>query len=347
MKNKPKNRVKDILVSFLFISLFFIVFEIVLRIIGYGNLVLYDPHETLLWVLKPEQDCYTKVGHHPIHISGNGHRGDDFTIEKKPGTLRILCLGNSCTFGWGVRYEDTYVDQLEKLIREKYPELSIEIINGGVNAYSLLQQVLFIQERGIHYQPDIITISFSFTEGWQSFSPNSPPEVKEKILDGVRTKNILRQIALYHLFGELQFKKYYYEYRESLFADSAWESMARKKKGEEYETQLLKLIRLLNENGTKLMFIIIPSEEQVRRENPRPQVAPQRLMVNCGASNGIPVVDVKSTFRASHDKVLYLDNDNVHPNPVGHLFIAQQILETLEENNYVPRIEDSLLSYGQ
>jgi len=53
------------------------------------------------------------------------------------------------------------------------------------------------------------------------------------------------------------------------------------------------------------------------------------------------MVNMIETYRIFPDEILYLDGDNIHPNPLGHRLIAQQILNTMEENNIIPLGEDS------
>jgi len=48
---------------------------------------------------------------------------------KKPGTFRILCIGDSFTYGWGVDIDQTWVKGTEKRLRDK--GYDVEIINGG------------------------------------------------------------------------------------------------------------------------------------------------------------------------------------------------------------------------
>ena len=55
-----------------------VVLEVVLRLNGYGNLEIYEPDPKLYWKLKPNQDCYTKIDHKPVHINSHGTRGPDF-----------------------------------------------------------------------------------------------------------------------------------------------------------------------------------------------------------------------------------------------------------------------------
>src|SRR5882672_4909667 len=53
-------------------------FELLLRLNGYGNLEIYEPDPVLYWKLKPNQNCYTKVDHKPVHINSHGTRGIEF-----------------------------------------------------------------------------------------------------------------------------------------------------------------------------------------------------------------------------------------------------------------------------
>ena len=56
--------------------------ELALRFAGYGNLEIYEPDAKLYWRLRPNQDCYTKVDHRPVHISAQGTRGPEFATAK-------------------------------------------------------------------------------------------------------------------------------------------------------------------------------------------------------------------------------------------------------------------------
>ncbi len=97
------------------------VFELLLRLNGYGNLEIYEPDPALYWKLKPNQDCYTKVDHKPVHINSHGTRGREFQTEKPTNSFRILSLGDSRTFGWGLSEGETYSGILESLLQKEAP----------------------------------------------------------------------------------------------------------------------------------------------------------------------------------------------------------------------------------
>src|SRR5437764_3966980 len=133
--------------------------EIVLRFCGYGNLEIYEPDPALYWKLKPNQDCYTKIDRKPVHINSLGTRGKEFQPAKPANTLRILSLGDSRTFGWGLTEEETYSGRLQRLLQEKAgSSKTIEVINAGVNAWSYPQMLVYLRDTALRYSPDIVIL---------------------------------------------------------------------------------------------------------------------------------------------------------------------------------------------
>src|SRR5439155_3552527 len=134
--------------------------ELVLRLNGYGNVEIYEPDPALYWKLKPNQDCYTKVGHQPVHINSHGTRGPEFQSQKPANTFRILSLGDSRTFGWGLSESETYSDQLRRLLQNKVgPGRKIEVLNAGVNAWSYPQMLVYFRDTAINYHPDVVLLA--------------------------------------------------------------------------------------------------------------------------------------------------------------------------------------------
>ena len=74
--------------------LFLSLLEIIFRLLGYGNLVIYQPDPKLFWKPLPNQNCYTKFGHKPVHINSKGTRGKDFDQIKPKSVFRIISLGD-------------------------------------------------------------------------------------------------------------------------------------------------------------------------------------------------------------------------------------------------------------
>jgi lysophospholipase L1-like esterase len=79
--------------------------------------------------------------------------------SKQPGRPRILMLGDSVLFGWGVPVEDTASRQLERLLSVQ-AGVNAETINSGVPGYNSYQEMTFLQTRGATLKPDGVVLLY-------------------------------------------------------------------------------------------------------------------------------------------------------------------------------------------
>jgi len=94
-----------------------------------------------------------------IENNSLGFRGPELA-EPAAGkrVFRVLCVGDSITFGFSVDQPDTYPHQLLETLRKRYPDRDFEVINAGVPGWSYLQGLRFLDLRGMALKPDIIVI---------------------------------------------------------------------------------------------------------------------------------------------------------------------------------------------
>ncbi|MFP6621168.1 MAG: GDSL-type esterase/lipase family protein [Pirellulaceae bacterium] len=118
-----------------------------------GHRYLYD--ERYGWKNIPGWQA-TTIGQ-PLSINSRGLRDREYSDEKPPGTRRILVLGDSYTWGYGVGDKEIYTEVLETLLQEKYPHY--EIINAGVSGWGTDQQYLFLLQEGLNYSPDLVIVA--------------------------------------------------------------------------------------------------------------------------------------------------------------------------------------------
>lgn len=159
--------------------------EVALRLNGYGNLEIYEPDPKLYWKLKPNQGCYTKIDHKPVHINSHGTRGPDFETAKPVNTIRILSLGDSRTFGWGLAQEETYSGRLQQLLQQQRGRMrNVEVINAGVNAWSYAQMLVYFRDTALPYKPDVVILAEANL--WTQFSETNSPGFVKKFMWRVR-----------------------------------------------------------------------------------------------------------------------------------------------------------------
>jgi len=90
-------------------------------------------------------------------VNSLGFRGPEIH-KKKPGIIRIVCLGGSTTYGEGLRYSDTYPAILQKKLDEKWGIGHYEVVNGGQPGSTLPQIFSLTKQYIIPLQPDIIIL---------------------------------------------------------------------------------------------------------------------------------------------------------------------------------------------
>jgi len=73
--------------------------------------------------------------------------------------LRLLFIGDSFTFGWGINDDETYASRFAERLEEVFPAKNIEVINAAVYGYDIVQyrEVL---KRTLKYAPDIVFLGF-------------------------------------------------------------------------------------------------------------------------------------------------------------------------------------------
>jgi lysophospholipase L1-like esterase len=115
----------------------------------------------VFWRFKPDQVLADpELYRRPARINHLGFRGPEFTPEKPAGTFRILCLGDSTTFGWSVADDETYPAQLEKLLQKQVPGRNFQALNLGVTGYTSLQGRELFRSAAAGFQPDLVIFAF-------------------------------------------------------------------------------------------------------------------------------------------------------------------------------------------
>ncbi|MFN0206812.1 MAG: SGNH/GDSL hydrolase family protein [Planctomycetota bacterium] len=99
-------------------------------------------------------------------ISSHGFRGPEFILKKPPGTRRVLCIGDSNTFGIGVFEDATYARRLERWLR--MDGANWEVINAGCPGYTTYQMWKLLRLRGRDLAPDVIVV---YAGAWNDYMP--------------------------------------------------------------------------------------------------------------------------------------------------------------------------------
>ena len=80
-----------------------------------------------------------------VFINRMGIRHAELAPESRPGTRRVIVLGDSFTFGQAVDDEALFSTQLERRLDQSQPGVKHEVINAGVPGYGTAQELLLLR----------------------------------------------------------------------------------------------------------------------------------------------------------------------------------------------------------
>lgn len=90
----------------------------------------------------------------------SNHSRDEFLRFDR----RIVCLGDSFTFGAWVQDEQAYPQLLEALLNEEDKDLTTGVLNAGILSYSPLLEEQMLEHVAKHYKPHIVTLMLDCTD---------------------------------------------------------------------------------------------------------------------------------------------------------------------------------------
>ena len=158
MNERLRNGLLNLCLVVASVLVFFVILE--------GYFALFNPQiqagscqydEILGWEHKPNFDGIrvTKEFETHIKINSNKLRDKNYDYEKPDGIKRIVVLGDSFTEGAQVEENERFTEVLESSLLK-----NIQIINTGVSGYGNNQELLFLKNEGMKYNPDIVLVAF-------------------------------------------------------------------------------------------------------------------------------------------------------------------------------------------
>jgi len=134
-------------------------FRLVTGHLSVGDVLQQDP--LVGYRHRPHSSASYLMGskYFELKINALGLRQDEeVPVAKEPNELRVLFLGDSFTFGWGVDYENTFFARLQKLARQAYPDRPVRFLNGGHGGWGTQQMLAYLEATGTGFAPDLVVL---------------------------------------------------------------------------------------------------------------------------------------------------------------------------------------------
>lgn len=292
-----------------------------------------------------------------IKINSQGIRENfDIPDKKEEKEFRILIIGDSNTFGYGVNLKDSYPKQLEVFLREdekvRETNFNYRVINAGVPGRNIEELKKFVFHYALNFKPDLLILGLFINDIEPSYfivsggkdvrrPPFYPSEFNQPLIGGrilpESIKEILRKYSKIYLYFESTYSNLRFflgldkpnDYLKKEFSDlkhlSSNDPLVIKK----YEIMMqdiLKIQRFLDLHNIKFLTIILPFRSQVEIKEASDNI--QTNLTKFFKKNEIMFVDLLPNLKENKNRNLYLPNDG-HPNKLGHQIIAEVIYKFL------------------
>jgi lysophospholipase L1-like esterase len=317
----------------------------------------FQLHPDLGWEWTPGYDAtetYYGVSYR-MAISRQSLRNEEIIVPKPDGTYRIIVLGDSITEGPGVGLEDTFAKLLERSLRAAYPARPVEVINAGTGDYSTEQERIWLQERGLKYEPDLVILDIYLNDA-RTFT--RPPA----LVAFVHNFFIQRSAFYYYYFNVLRGQRVEQEEASPDFrfrfsdtwksrawvtdpdtltrliqeANQDWGSAWNEHNLTRIEDNLVQIVQSTREHSIGLLLVLLPVDAQVyaQVDTPLGLDRPQQELISFARKQDVPVLDLLPVLRANRAQDLFYDQ--AHFRPTTHGLVADAILQALREQRLLP-----------
>lgn len=257
-------------------------------------------------------------------LNSLGWRDHEFTVEKPSNTFRILVIGDSLTFGEGVkRIDDLYTEIIQSKLNRASGTVRYEVLNVSMRGWNAAQYLRALKDRGLAYQPDLVVLGF-FLNDIEYKKSNRPkhlsilPDSVHWLLSRVsylywHTHNILNR-----QFNGKKNIEYFLSYTSPESPD--WKR---------FSSIWSEILGGCRENGIRTLVVILPELFMLGDDHPFRDVYENvaNLSRGCGAS----VLDLFPVVKGLNPRELWVGRTDPHPNEKAQKVFADGIYRFMKE----------------
>jgi lysophospholipase L1-like esterase len=307
--------------------------EIVLRIVDLGHAYysapeLYQPSDDPRILFEPRPNFVGYSEGTSVTTNSHGLRERELPLEKPVGTRRILFLGDSVTFGPGVRDDEPYARQVEALLRTDGAG-PVETVNAGVVGYNTIQELGRLDTVGLAYQPDVVVLTFVVNDLLETFSIFDHQYDPTGILAPIKVW--LRRNSNLYRFTQNVYWRVAQELRRA--RDGQTEPLRKRDRLEERLATLDEIVQKTRASGASFLLVLYPDnlDDPVSPGPSGERFTMRQELVRYAERTGIPYVDLSAAIGDVRDPRAreYRLREDPHPSLAGHRVIAEALRRPL------------------
>ena len=308
-----------------------------------SSVFMADP--LLFWRVRPNlKEVFWDFTVISTNSQGLRHEGD---IGPKPsGAFRIVCLGDSVTFGFRVplAFPDKPHDYghdllpypllLEKRLRETNPDKLIDVIPLAVPAYSSYQGLNLLRREIDRLKPDVVTACF----GWNDICLRPVPDRESMPVDWA---HLTVRSLMCHSQALIHFSRWSRSGKPKANHPNSGPPVPRVSE-QDYVANLLKISRIARAHGDQSV-LIAPVYRDARSNPPEAALIQQyrHALREAAQTNGVPYLQIEELTETNYPANDPLFGELVHPNAAGHEIMSREMLKFLGAHDMLKTLKVS------
>jgi len=258
----------------------------------------------------------------PVRIDALGLRGDGVSLPKPPGRRRVVCFGDSITFGYGVGDQETYAFLLGRELAAQ----GVETVNAGVTGYTSHQVRKRLRALAPTLQADVATFCIGWNDGTRRVVDDR--EYDRRLHRVMAVEGLLDRVYIYRALKRL--------YLGALVAHPEGQPReAYRVSLPQYRENLEAIVALCRQHGIQPAFVSLPRRRQPGQapvESPYPGA-----LAAAARELGVPLLEAGPLgYDTAPEDNQRLFIDTLHFSPEGHAQLARLLAAQLVERGLVP-----------
>lgn len=266
-----------------------------------------------------------------VSYNSYGFRDREFQESAPPGTVRIIALGDSFTFGHGIEDDSApWPKALERMLNDNTTDDAIyDVINTGQNGYQPKDELATL-ERTASLNPDIVLLGYFYNDAATDDTLRElakPPSVWAQLRNGAH----LLLFSHSYLYGflvvrwemtriNLGLKQSYPEQMNNVYRLHTEDLSMHKK-------ELLAIRSRAEAMGARFVLIVIPANYDFDNY---PLMDGERFMHRFCEESGTACIHAFDALREEDYRETRLNEYDSHPSEYGHSVLARAIMDNPE-----------------
>jgi lysophospholipase L1-like esterase len=252
----------------------------------------------------------------PVTINSKGLRDYEYDYTPRPGVTRILALGDSVTFGWGVSLEDTYPKVLERLLNDGDERDRYEVLNGGVGNYTTSRIIGLYHHELYKYDPAVVVFAFYLNNA------NDQPDSRWKfVFDTPLEFPVFLWSRLQSVSTRYGTSQGFDDFYRQLYSPDDPRFVR-------FRDQLGAFLRELRDAKKTVVVASVPDARDLQQPTYRFQFVTDQVAA-IAREAGVHFVDLFPALQGMAPEAVLNSAEDRHPNAEGHRRMAQMLYEYL------------------